>query len=196
MGCSKTRGPNTWRQTHSSARVGELESGNRGSATPAELRSAGGGRMRPPPRGLDGWLIFENDVGQSLLGGVGERESDVFGAELGCNGRRFTVKLNGRTLAFWPHHFDIAPADAVTPSRAERLHPGFLGGEARGIAFKAAGFSFAVPHFALGEDAVEKAIAKALDAFADARNFGDVNSGAEDHRNIVKRQFGFGNSER
>jgi hypothetical protein len=39
--------------------------------------------------------------------------------------------------------------------------------------------------FAVRENAMEKAIAEALNAFADARNFSDVHSGAEDHRDIV-----------
>src|SRR5208282_1469102 len=129
--------------------------------------------------------IFENDVGQGFFGSVGERERDVLGAELGGDGRRLTVKLKSGTLPFRPHHFDIAPADAATPSRTQRLHPGLLGGEARGIAFKAAGSSFAITDFAFGEDATKKAVAKPFDALADARNFGDVNPCAENHRSIV-----------
>src|SRR5208283_3362975 len=132
-------------------------------------------------------------VGQGLLGRVGKREGDVFRAQLGRDGRGLTMKLKGGTLPLRPHHFDIAPADAVTPSRAERLHSGFLGGKARGIAFKAARFSFAVTDFAVGENAAKKAVAKALNAFADAGNFGDVHSGAQNHRDIVNWQFVIGN---
>ena len=58
-----------------------------------------------------------------------------FRAQLGCNGRGFAVKLKRGALALRAHRFDIAPADAMTPSRAQRLHSGFLGGEARGVAF-------------------------------------------------------------
>src|ERR1700674_54224 len=122
--------------------------------------------------------IFQNDVSQGFLGSMGNRERDIFRAELGRDDRRLTVKLNSRTLPLRAHHFDIAPADAATPSRAQRLHPRFLGGQPRGIAFKAAGFSFAVTNFALSEDATKKAVAKPLDGFADARNFGDVYPGA------------------
>ena len=134
-------------------------------------------------------LIFQDDVGQGLLGGVGDREGDILRAEPGGDGRRLAVKLNRGTLASWAHDFDIAPADAATPSRAQRLHPGFLGGKARSIAFKAAGFSFALADFAFGEDAAEEAVSEALDAFANARNFGDVHSGAENHRSIVNWYF-------
>lgn len=133
----------------------------------------------------NGESLLDNDVGQGLPGRVGEGESDVFRAQLGRDGRRLTVKLNGRTLPFWAHHFDIAPPDTAAPSRTERLHSGFLGGEARGIAFKAAGSLFAITDFALGENAAKKAVAKPLDAFADAMNFGDVNPGAENHKVIV-----------
>src|SRR6267154_559747 len=102
-------------------------------------------------------------MGQRFFGSVRNRERDVFRAELLRDGRRLTVKLNSRTLPFRAHHFNIPPSDAATPSRAQRLHSGFLGGEARGIAFKTAGFSFAVTDFALGEDASKKAFAEPLD---------------------------------
>ena len=128
-------------------------------------------------------------MGEGFFGSVGERERYVFRAEFGGDGRRLTVKLNSGTLPFRSHHFDIAPADAATPSRAQRLHRGFFGGEARGIAFTAAGSSFAITDFAFGEDAKKKAVAKAFDALADARNLGDVNSGADDHRDIVNWYF-------
>jgi len=126
-------------------------------------------------------------VGQRLLGGVGERECDVVRAEFGRDSCGLAVKLKGRTLPFRAHHFDIAPADAVTPSRAQSLHRGFFGSKARGIAFKAAGFLFAVTDFTVGEDAPKKSVAKSLDASADARNFSDVNPGAENNKDIVKR---------
>src|ERR1700704_5302947 len=124
-------------------------------------------------------------MGQRFFGSVRNRERDVFRAELLRDGRRLTVKLNSRTLPFRAHHFDIAPPDAATPSRAQRLHPSFFGGEARGIAFKTAGFSFAVTDFALGEDPPKKAFAEPLDRFADTRNFGDVHPGADNHADIV-----------
>src|ERR1700675_775347 len=124
-------------------------------------------------------------MGQRFFGSMGNRECDVFGAEFLRDGRRLTVKLNSRTLPFRAHHFDIAPSDAATPSRAQCFHSRFLGGEARGIAFKAPGFSFAVTNFALSEDAAKKAVAEPLDSFADARNFGDVHPGAENHEDIV-----------
>src|ERR1019366_209813 len=137
--------------------------------------------------------VFQNDVSQGLLGSVSDGERDVFRAEFSGDGCGLAVELNGRTLAFWAHNFDIAPADTVTPSRAQGFHSGFLGGETRGIAFKPGGFSFAVTNFTFGEDAMKKAVTEALDAFADAGNFGDVHSGAENHGNIVNWQFGFGN---
>src|SRR5208282_1504032 len=134
-------------------------------------------------------------MGQGLLGSVGNRERDVFRAEFGRDGRRLTVKLNGRTLPLRAHHFDVAPPDAVTPSRAQRFHAGFLGGEARRVAFKAAGFSFAIKDFANGENAMKKAVAEPLNALADARHFGDVHSGAKNHKSIVNCKFVIGNFE-
>ncbi len=132
-------------------------------------------------------LIFQDDVSERLLGCVGQRERYIFRAEPGCDGGSLPVKLNGGTLALGPHHLNIAPADAVTPSCTERLHASLFGGEACGIALAAVGSSFAISNFASGEDALKKSVAKALDAFADAGNFGDVHSRAQDHGDIVNR---------
>src|SRR5258708_37372195 len=150
-----------------------------------EMRDAEGNRLERLLTAESRQLIFQNHVGQRLLGSVCYRERDVLRAELGRDGRRLTVELNGGTLPFRTHHFDISTPDAATPSRTQRLHPGFLGGEPRGIAFKPGSFSIAVTDFAVGADATKKAVAEPLDAFADARNFGDVNPGTENHRSIV-----------
>src|SRR5271163_1983350 len=95
------------------------------------------------------------------------------------------MKLNGRTLPFRTHYFNIPPTNTATPSRAERLHPRFFGGKTRGIAFEAMASLFAVTNFAIGEYAPQKADAKALDALTNARNFGDVQAGANDHDDML-----------
>ena len=124
-------------------------------------------------------------MGQGLVGGVGKREGDVFRTEAGGNGGGLSVELNGWTLAFGTDNFDVAPADTAAPSGAESFHAGFFSGETGGVAFEASGFGFAVLDFTFGENAVEKTIAETLDGLADARNFGDIDTGAEDHFRIV-----------
>ena len=81
----------------------------------------------------------------------------------------------------WRAHFDVAPTHAVVPARAEGLHGGFLGGEAGGIAFRRGWLSTRNTDFALGENAAQEAVPEALDGFANARNFGDVDAGADNH---------------
>src|SRR6202167_1142127 len=132
---------------------------------------------------------FQNDMCQRLLRGVGDRERDILGAEPGCDGCGFTVKLNGRTLPFRAHDFDVAPADSATPTCAQGFHPRFFGGEAGGVTFEAARFSFAISNFAVGENAPKKTFAEAFDAFADARDFGDIDSSANDHRDMLMANF-------
>jgi hypothetical protein len=136
---------------------------------------------------------FQNYVSQRLLRGVGDRERNIFCADLGGNAGSFAVKLNSRTLPFRAHHFDVAPADAVTPSCTESLHASFLRGETSGITFETIGSSLTIIDLAFGEYTVKKAVAKAFDAFADARNFGNVDSCADDHTNIVNWEFAIGN---
>jgi hypothetical protein len=140
-----------------------------------------------------GELILQNDVRQRLLGRVSYREGDILCTEFGRNGCGLTVKLNGRPLPFRAYYFDIAPANPSTPSGPQCLHPRFLGGKASGIAFEAPGFSFTISNFAVGKNATQKAVAEAPDAFADARNFGDVDPSAKNHKDIVNCEFVIGN---
>ena len=123
-------------------------------------------------------LAFEDYVGQSLVGGVSQREGDVFCAEAGGDGGGLSVELNGWALAFGTDYFNVAPADAVIPAGSESFHSGFFGGKAGSVAFEASSFGFAIADLAFGEDAVEKAVAETFDGGADTRNFGDVDTGA------------------
>src|ERR1700689_3996420 len=118
---------------------------------------------------------------------MSERKRNILRAQLSRNRRRFAMKLQRGTLALRAHHFDITPADAATPSRAQRLHPGFLRSEARGISFTAVGLPLAITDFAGSEDALQETVAKPFDAIAYAGHFGDVYSRANDHLDIVDR---------
>ena len=93
--------------------------------------------------------------------------------------------MKSRALALRAHNLDIAPPDAIAPSSAQSFHAGFLGGKAGRVALKAGGFRLTVTNFALGEDAMQEAVPIPLNRFANAGNFGDVHSGADDHADIV-----------
>ena len=123
-------------------------------------------------------LAFEDYVGQGLVGGVSQREGDVFCAEAGGDGGGLSVELNGWALPFGTDHLDVAPTDAVTPSGAEGFHASFFSGKAGSVTFEASGFSFAVEDFAFGEDAMQKTFTETLDGLANAGDFGDVDAGA------------------
>ena len=71
-------------------------------------------------------LAFEDYVGQSLVGGVSQREGDVFCAEAGGDGGGLSVELNGWALAFGTDDFNVAPADAVIPPGSESFHARLL----------------------------------------------------------------------
>src|SRR3954453_19540784 len=80
---------------------------------------------------------------------------------------------------------EIAPEHAAAKPGAERLGGGFLGGKTAGVAGKLRGppgRPAAAP--GRGEDAVEKAVAKALDRLLDAADVDQIAADAEDHRTI------------
>src|ERR1700722_2833625 len=114
-----------------------------------------------------------------------QRKRDILSAKSGSNGRRFAMKLNGRTLPFRAHNFDVSPAHAAAPTRTERFHPRLLGGETSGIAFKTARSPFAVAYFALGVDQFQKEFSKSFNRFANASYFRDVDASAKNHRNTL-----------
>src|SRR5277367_3869585 len=102
------------------------------------------------------------------------------------------MKLNGRALPLRTNYFDVAPTHAVAPACAERFHAGFFGGEARGITFETGDFLFAIPDFAIGENAAQKTVPETLDALTDARNFGDVHTSADNHTDMLIANLQFG----
>ena len=75
----------------------------------------------------------------------------------------------------------------MIPARAQSLHGSFLGSEARGIAFEAVGLWSRSSGSLRGVNALQKALAEALDGLADARNFRDVDACAYDHECYLPR---------
>jgi hypothetical protein len=115
---------------------------------------------------------------------MGERKRNTLGTEFGRDLRRFAVEENRWATAGGTDYFDIAPGDAVVPACAERLHISFFGGKTRGVTFHTVGFGMAVANLAFSENSADEAVTKTFDGFCNARNFRDVDTGADDH--VVK----------
>ena len=124
-------------------------------------------------------------MGERLVGRVSEGKGYVPGAEFGGDLSSLSVELNGWALAFGTDDFYISPANAAAPTGTKGLHPGFLGREAGSVTLKAACLRLAITDFSLGENATQEAFAMTLNRCTDARDFGDINTGAKDHRDIV-----------
>src|ERR1019366_5890510 len=80
----------------------------------------------------------------------------------------FSEKHQHRPAARLPDYFQIHPTDALAPTRAQRLHAGFLGGETRGVPFGAIAESLAVGDLTGCEDALLEARPKRLQGLLDA----------------------------
>ena len=93
--------------------------------------------------------------------------------------RGAAVKLQLRRAAA-ADDFDVAPEHALRVAGAERLHRRFLGREAAGEMNRRHAAPRAVRDFALGEDAVQEAVAVALDRGGDAMDVGGVEPESDD----------------
>lgn len=126
------------------------------------------------------WLILEDDLGEGLVGGVGDAERDVFYAEALADFAGFAVEFYGGAAAFLADDFDVDPADAAAPSGAEGFHGGLFCGEAAGVAFVFIFEALAVFAFGGRVKAAEDCFAVALDGGFYALDFGEVDSEADD----------------
>ena len=143
-------------------------------------------KMLPPPPSRNGsgfrtGLVFENHHRHGLVASMRQGQRDIADAELFRDFSGFSVKGQRRTAGGKIGHFEIAPPDASAPSGAQRFHPGFLGGEARGVALIPIRFALRVGDFAIGEDAVLETLAMALDRFAEPADFAQIHARADDH---------------
>ncbi len=78
-------------------------------------------------------------------------------------------------------HFDVYPAHAVPPARAERFHRRFLHSESSGVAFKRIPVPFAVFNFKRREEPRNETLAIALDGRLDPIDLRDVHAHSDDH---------------
>ena len=76
---------------------------------------------------------------------------------------------------------EVAQEDAVAEARPQRLGAGLLGGEALGIGGGAICATLGESAFGLGEDAMDEAIAMALDGALDPADVDKIGADAEDH---------------
>src|SRR5579872_1518085 len=100
-------------------------------------------------------------------------------ADCGKTPPRAAVQLELRRPAM-PDDLDVAPEDAVRMAGAQRLHRGFLGGEAAGKMDRRHTAPRAVGNLTVREDPAEKSVAVPLDRVGDAVNVGGVETDADD----------------
>src|ERR1700685_2035286 len=91
------------------------------------------------------------------------------------------MKLHGWPPTWQTHNFAVAPAHTAAPSRSQRFHCAFLGGEPRGVTLLAVGLGIAVISLAAGEDTIQESVAEPLHRVANAWDFGNVDTATDDH---------------
>ena len=116
---------------------------------------------------------------------VGQRDVDP-GLAAGRRDRlqprqRAAGELHGRPSARQIDHAHVAPEHAAAQAGAERLGAGLLGGEALGVGFRAIGAALGLGALGRREDAVEKALAVALEHLLDAAHVAEIGAEADDH---------------
>jgi len=117
-----------------------------------------------------------------------DAERDALHAEVRGDFCGFSGESEGGAAALLADDFEIDPADAVAPAGSERFHGGFLRGEAASVAFELIPEALAIFDFVGREDAAEEKLAAALNGRLDARDFGDVNTQANDQEIFLARE--------
>src|SRR5262249_18413226 len=118
------------------------------------------------------------------------RQREVEPRDAGCRRgrRRLAVQLDGRPTVGLAHDLDVEPPDVTPPAVPERLHRGFLGREAGGVALVAPDAALlAVALLAWREAARLEACAglRILERRLEPRDLGDVDARPYDrHRSI------------
>src|SRR5580704_2973720 len=125
----------------------------------------------------------DEGVGHRSLVGDGQVDArfvafgrDRVEAPLGAAG-----ELHGRPPRRQVDDAHVAPPHAGADAGAERLGAGFLGGEALGISLDPVAAPFGAGALVRREDAIDEAIAVALDDLGDAAHVGNIGADAENH---------------
>ena len=124
---------------------------------------------------------FKNDLRDGVLGGVGEGEVRVRGAEPFEEVAGVAGELEEGRAEFVGGDLDVVPGEAVAPARAERLEGRLLGGEARGVVLRRARAArVAIGALLFREDALAEA-RRAREHFTHAADFDNVYPDGDDH---------------
>src|SRR5260370_6328696 len=126
-------------------------------------------------------LRFQDHLRDGLIDGVRNRERGVFHSQPGREFRRLPVKNNVRASPRHAHNLAIAPPHSVVPARSQSFHRSLLGSKAGGVTLHAVGLRVTIAYLAGSVYPFEKPALEALDRFAYARNFRDVDASAYDH---------------
>ncbi len=100
----------------------------------------------------------------------------------------FAGEGDGGTAALFADDFEIEPADAASPSGAERFHGRFFSGEAAGVAFELVLEALAIFDFVGREDAAKEGLAAALDGRFDPRDLGNIHTQANNQEIFLERK--------
>src|SRR5580698_9987054 len=117
-------------------------------------------------------LVGDGEVDARFVAGGRDRVEAPFGA---------AGELHGRSPRWQVDDAHVAPPHAGADAGAERLGAGFLGGEALGIGLDPVAPPLGARALVRREDAIDEAIAVALDHLGDAAHVGNVGADAEDH---------------
>src|SRR3989442_2320871 len=108
-------------------------------------------------------IADEHRLGDRVVAVVRERQQHAIAAALPRDLARAPAQDQHRRAAALALHLELAPADAEPQPGAERLQPGFLGGEAGGEVRHGILACAAVRDLVLGEDPAEEAVLPALE---------------------------------
>lgn len=94
---------------------------------------------------------------------------------------RCTMEENRGPAAGIARYLNIAPAYALTPASAQRLHHRLFGGKARGVALCGIAMTFAVGDLAGRKNALEEDAAVPADHFSNPADFLNVHTQTDNH---------------
>src|SRR5208337_2676471 len=112
---------------------------------------------------------------------MGERNRGAGNAHTGGSFSGAAMEEECRPAARFPYHFNLKPVHPVADTCAQSLGSCFLGCEPGSEAFGREAFAQAIGLLARSVDAVEEALAEAIDGVLDALNLNQVDAGTYDH---------------
>src|SRR5579864_2763873 len=134
------------------------------------------GHRRNDDEGVGGWpLVGDGEVDARFVALGRDRIEPPLGA---------AGEFHGRPARRQVDDAHVAPPHAGAHAGAERLGAGLLGGKALGIGLDPVAPLFGAGALVRREDAVDEAVAVALDHLGDAAHIGNVGADAENHRMI------------